>query len=135
MCMAKQCISDTGHNGYEVIDDIPTVEELAKFFNSDSDIVDLGNLKQLTPLQDFKYRSSDKRVHEGELSEQGEVLWMQIEGSELTKAAQMDDFVILQFDLQTSSIYLLEMLEYAPDTGAYVMEFPCVGPYMVTLRE
>lgn len=127
---AEKTFEETGTNGHTISDPIPTVDEIFSDIKGQS-AYDLKALKQLTYLQDFKQETTGNRiVPRGRFSNAVEVT---IPGDELLKSARREDFVIIQLDLETGELYFLTMKKYDSETGAFSVDFPCFGPYMITI--
>lgn len=55
-----------------------------------------------------------------------------IDGDEIIRSADIKDYLIIQIDATSGEIHYLAMQDYDADTGKYTIEFPCVGPYIIT---
>lgn len=133
--LAEQTFEEMGTNGHTIAQTIPSVEEIfagTRPVKASGAEDDLGALSQLTYMQDFKLESTGWRI----VPREGlpDVIVATIDGGEVTRSARQEDFVIVQVDLTTGERYTLPMQAYDPETGVFVVEFPCVGPYMITLK-
>ena len=129
------------------MESIPTVEEILQQLDPEQKTniqeeygYDPAVLDQLTYMMDFKYVVTRKRVLAGEVVQtKTEAVLLDngmieafIEGSEVTRSADKEDYLIIQADPVSEKIYVLQMKEYDWETGDFVVDFPCVGPYMIT---
>ena len=145
--MAASTVTETDENGKSIVDEIPTVTEILS--NISQNTVDEfekeygynpDNLDQLTYMMDFKYISTDYRVIAGKkvtIGNKAEVLdngmvRASINGGEILRASDKENFLIIQVDPVTKKLYFFQMKEYDEKTGYYIADFPCVGPYMIT---
>lgn len=117
-------------------DSWPTVSEIVQFFDPVSGGEVLDDLEQLTILQDIKYTMNGNHVQNTDLIDGASIQQheMHVEKYEAIRFARNQDFVILQFDLENHCVYQLTMKDYDSHTGAFTVEFPCVGPFMITQR-
>lgn len=136
IALAEQTLAETGTNGHTMAQRIPSVQQIfAGIPEEDGEEAarfDLGSLKQLTYLQDFKHESTGWRVVHGEV--QSQAIELTVGGSEVTRAGRKEDFVIIQVNPETGRRTCLTMKTYDPETGAFTAEFPGFGPYMITQR-
>lgn len=130
---AEQAFGETGTNGHEIAQGIPSVREIFADCQNGNEVtedwMDLSRLKQLTYMQDFKYTSTGLRVnpnHQNSKPMEFKVLDM-----EVLKGGKLEDFVIIQVNPETGSYVCLRMKEYDPETGSFVADFPSFGPYMI----
>lgn len=142
-------ITETDQNGNAIPDEISTVEEMLGTYCAAAKVektgeehtdIDLSQLDQLTYWLDFKYETTDYRVIAGEnVTKDGKatvldngMIVAEIGGGEIIRSAAIDDYLIIQIDAATGKLHYLTMKDYDVTTGRYTVEFPCVGPYMVT---
>lgn len=142
-------ITETDQNGNAIPDEISTVEDMLDTYCAAAKVdktgeehtdIDLSQLDQLTYWLDFKYKTTDYRVIAGEnVTKDGKATVLDdgmvvaaIDGGEIIRAANMEDYLIIQIDATTGKLHYLTMKDYDVTTGRYTVEFPCVGPYMVT---
>ena len=59
------------------------------------------------------------------------MLEVTINGGEIIRSAQLQDYVILLVNPHTKDYTFLEMKEYDSKTGVYTVVFPYNGPFMV----
>lgn len=87
----------------------------------------------------IKYLSTGYRVETGDwqsvdgkeiLIDDG-MLEVTINGGEIIRSAQLQDYVILLVNPHTKDYTFLEMKEYDSKTGIYTVVFPYNGPFMV----
>lgn len=144
---ASSVALETGENGASIVEPIPTVTELLTHISqktSDEYDKEYGynpdHLDQITYMMDFKYTGTDYRVVPGErvtVKNKTEILdngmiRAFVKGDEILRSASKEDFVIIQVDPVTQKINFFKMKEYDEETGNYIADFPCVGPYMIT---
>lgn len=144
---AAATATETDKNGKSIVESIPTVTDILANISEktvDEYEEEYGfnpeNLAQLTYMMDFKYTSTDYRVIAGEgimLENETKTLddgmiQASVKGSEILRSASIDDYVIIQVDTITKKIFFFKMKEYHEETGNYVADFPCTGPYMIT---
>lgn len=134
IALAEQTFEETGTNGHTIAQSIPSVQQIFAGVqageNEAEAQLDWGRLKQLTYLQDFKRESTGWRIVPGEAP--GQTIELTIDGSEVVKSGRKEDFVIIQVNPETGRLACLQMKGYDPETGAFVVEFPSFGPYMIT---
>ena len=145
--IAEATVRESGNNGKAVAEAIPTVKEILQAVTDKPEAklkkefgISIDELYQLTPMQDFKYEETHNRVIAGESVNLGSrtetlddgMIEVSFTGTEITKAWNIDDFIIVQVNPKTNKIYYLKMKEYDEKTGDHVIAFPCVGPYMIT---
>ena len=137
--MAASAVTGVAENGTPVVDDIPTVADIIRELKQEGSF-DLDSLDQLTYFRDFKYADSGKRVTVGDqlvvdgqavVLENGQIQ-VSISGDEVMRSGKKEAFRIIQCDPVKKTYYVLEMKEYDETTGNFIVNFPCVGPYMVT---
>lgn len=131
--LAQATQTDTGSNGHGIVESIPSVEEIVTCFAPDYAPDPLAGLKQLTYLQDLKYTATRLPVP-ADAWGKSDCIRVKLPGSELTRDASKEEFVIVLFDTKAGTVHLLEMRDYDPGTGNYTVDFPCIGPYMLTWR-
>lgn len=107
-------------------------EDVTVVATEDAPAVELSSLKQLTAMLDFKFEKTDMAITDAGVFE--EPVEVGIKGGEITKGGSIDDFIILQLNPETNEVYVLTMKTYDPETGDFTVDFPCFGPYMVTLK-
>lgn len=144
---AASTITETNENGKSIVEAIPDVSEILSNISQQSPQeyekefgYDPDELDQLTYMMDFKYVSTDYRVIAGEelaIENRKEVLdngmiCASVNGNEILRSASKEDFVIIQVDPVTHKVYFFEMATYDEKTGMYSVDFPCIGPYMIT---
>lgn len=144
---ASGAVAETGANGKSIVEEIPSVSEMIEAYceavqveNKQDAEIDLRSLDQLTYLLDFKYASTDYRVVAGErvttlrdaVKLDNGMFSARLRGGEIIRSAQPEKYVIVQIDPQTNEVYYLTMKDYDEKTGDFTVEFPCVGPYMIT---
>ena len=145
--MAASAVTGTDENGAPMVDNIPTVADIVRALKQDEadeqgegETFDLDSLDQLTYFRDFKYAVSGKKVTAGDqlvvdgqaiVLENGQIQ-VSISGDEVMRSGQKEAFRIIQCDPVKKTYYVLEMKEYDETTGDFIVDFPCVGPYMVT---
>lgn len=134
IALAEQTFEETGANGHTVAQSIPSVQQIFANIlseeNEEENWIDLSRLRQLTCMQDFKRKSTGWRIV---LSEGlSRAIELTIGGSEVIRSGQKEDFVILQVNPETCRLICLQMTDYDPETGAFTVEFPSFGPYMIT---
>ena len=144
---AAATATETDKNGKSIVESIPTVTDILANISEktvDEYEEEYGfnpeNLAQLSYMMDFKYTSTDYRVIAGEgimLENETKTLddgmiQASVKGSEILRSASIDDYVIIQVDTITKKIFFFKMKEYHEETGNYVADFPCTGPYMIT---
>ena len=145
--LAAGKITETDANGKQIPDGITSVKQLIETYCQSAKVekpsavdVDLEKLDQLTYWLDFKYESTDYRVIAGEekalddkkVALDNGMTETEIAGGEILRSGRIEDFVIIQIDATTGEVHYLKMKEYDEKTGKYVVQFPCIGPYMVT---
>ena len=145
--LAAKSLKEKNENGKSVVESIPTVEEILQQLDPEQKTniqeeygYDPAVLDQLTYMMDFKYVVTRKRVLAGEVVQtKTEAVLLDngmieafIEGSEVTRSADKEDYLVIQADPVSEKIYVLQMKEYDWETGDFVVDFPCVGPYMIT---
>lgn len=145
--MAASAVTGVAENGAPVVDNVPTVADIIRALKQDEaeeqgegEAFDLDSLDQLTYFRDFKYVVSGKKVTAGDrlvvdgqavVLENGQIQ-VSISGDEVMRSGQKETFRIIQCDPVKKTYYVLEMKEYDETTGDFIVDFPCVGPYMVT---
>lgn len=144
---AEATVRETGNNGKAVAEAIPTVKEILQAVTAKPEAqlkkelgLSIEDLYQLTLMQDFKYEETHYRVVAGEVVNVGNsteklddgMIEVSFKGTEITRAWNIEDFVVVQVNPKTNKIYYLKMKEYDEKTGNHVIAFPCVGPYMIT---
>lgn len=148
--MASGTITETGENGKSIVDDIPSVREILASVSAES--VDsyekeygynTDKLEQLTYMQDFKYSETDYRIMQGDwfpkkdgsgsIQLDNGMIEAAIHGGEAIRSASIEDYVIVQVNPETYECYFLTMSAYDEKTGTFTVDFPCIGPYMITM--
>lgn len=132
IALAEETLEETCANGHTLAQRIPSVQQIFASNpreENDEAAIDLSRLKQLTYMQDFKRESTGWRIVQSDTL--GQAIEVTISGSEVVKAGRKEDFVILQINPDTGKLICLPMKEYDPETGAFVVEFPSFGPYMI----
>lgn len=145
--LGKGTISVTNTNGISIPDKICSVDEMISAYyenagpeNRSEPEIDLKKLDQLTYWQDFKYEETDFRVISGAnvslnnktIELQNGMIVAEIDGGEITRSADIDDYVIIQIDAASGEVHYLTMKNYDAESGKFTIEFPCIGPYMIT---
>ena len=134
IALAEQTFEETGTNGHTIAQSIPSVQQIFAGIPEDKDEegkrVDISRLKQLTYLQDFKRESTGWRIVQVEM--QCQTIELTINGSEVVKSGQKEDFVIIQVNPETGRRTCLPMKDYDPQTGSFTVELTGFGPYMIT---
>ena len=145
--LAAKSFTEINENGKSVVEEIPSVNEILQQLDPEqkTDLqeeygCDPEMLDQLTYMMDFKYVVTRKRVIAGEevqtetkavVLDNG-MIEASIVGGEVIRSAQKEDYLLIQADPISEKVYVLEMKEYDPQTGDFVVDFPCVCPYMIT---
>ena len=143
---SESAMRETGLNGKSIVDGIPTVRELVQVIDPEVEKTDgktgeydLNKLDQLTYMMDLKYITTQYRVVTGVhanlhgqsvLLEDGSIE-VTLEGGEVIRSGNIDDYVILLVNPQTNEYTFLKMKTYDSETGVYTVDFPFIGPFMV----
>lgn len=143
---SESVICETGVNGQGIQEEIPSVSQLLHVLRGeepeDGNVLDIdpNRLDQLTYMMDLKYITTGYRVATGvQTSVSGQAVYLEdgrirvtLRGGEVIRGGSMDDYVILLVNPHTNQPVFLRMQEYNEKTGDYTVEFPFIGPFMVT---
>ena len=143
---ARKTESEEQENGKNLVESIPTVEDI--LCKIDPDIhevckqeyaVDLSSFNQLTYMMDMKYLSTKNRVTGGDIPAQEDTaevredgtVKVRIHGGEIMRKDDDRSIYLIHIHEKTEKITILKMEDYDAQTGNYTVVFPGIGPYMV----
>lgn len=88
--------------------------------------VDPENLDVVTYMSNFAFESDGRLLPNGKIE-------ATIPGTESLKGEKIERVIIVQIDPEDHIVYFIE-LESLEEDGTFTAQFPCTGPFFVTIR-